>query len=163
MEFHVSLFPQNSDFGLKIIDFGLARELGDEKEVEIGKLQGTVEFMAPEVMNCKTATFSADMWSVGVVTYMLLTGGKSPFYGGSRYRTMAKSLSCEYDLDIPELSHTSEEAKDLVRHLLLMEQTERLTSSECLAHPWLSGADIYIDVLHELETSWMRSCLARRR
>eukprot|EP00090_Calanus_glacialis_P031250 TRINITY_DN51362_c0_g1_i1.p1 TRINITY_DN51362_c0_g1~~TRINITY_DN51362_c0_g1_i1.p1 ORF type:complete len:119 (+),score=19.75 TRINITY_DN51362_c0_g1_i1:38-358(+) len=76
---------------------------------------------------------------------------------------MAKSLSCEYDLDIPELSHTSEEAKDVVRHLLLTDQTERLTSSECLAHPWLSGADIYIDVLHELETSWMRSCLARRR
>ena len=89
--------------------------------------------MAPEVMNCKTATFSADMWSAGVVTYMLLTGGKSPFYGGSRYKTMAKSLSCEYDLDIHELSHTSEE------------------DSECLAHPWLSGADIYIDVLHELD------------
>ena len=160
---YISQIFKGSDFGLKIIDFGLARELGDDKEIEIGKLQGTVEFMAPEVMNCKTATFSADMWSAGVVTYMLLTGGKSPFYGGSRYKTMAKSLSCEYDLDIPELSHTSEEAKDVVRHLLLTDQTERLTASECLAHPWLSGADIYIDVLHELETSWMRSCLARRR
>ena len=48
------------------------------------KLQGTIEFMSPEVMNCKKASTSADMWSVGVVTYMLLTGGKSPFYDGSR-------------------------------------------------------------------------------
>jgi len=41
--------------------------------------------MSPEVMNCKHASTSADMWSAGVVTYMLLTGGKSPFYDGSRY------------------------------------------------------------------------------
>ena len=70
---------------MKIIDFGLARELGDAGRVDITKLQGTIEFMSPEVMNCKTASTSADMWSVGVVTYMLLTGGKSPFYDGSRY------------------------------------------------------------------------------
>ena len=53
-------------------------------QVDIRKLQGTIEFMSPEVMNCKKASTSADMWSVGVVTYMLLTGGKSPFYDGSR-------------------------------------------------------------------------------
>ena len=70
---------------MKIIDFGLARELGEAGRVDITKLQGTIEFMSPEVMNCKTASTSADMWSVGVVTYMLLTGGKSPFYDGSRY------------------------------------------------------------------------------
>ena len=35
-------------------------------------------------MNCKTASRSSDMWSAGVVSYMLLTGGKSPFYDGSR-------------------------------------------------------------------------------
>ena len=76
---------------------------------------------------------------------------------------MAKALRCEFELDIPELSHTSEEAKDLVRHLLCQDPDERFTATESLAHPWLSGADIYIDVLHELETTWMRSCLARRR
>ena len=37
-----------------------------------------------QVMNCKTAGTSSDMWSAGVVSYMLLTGGKSPFYDGSR-------------------------------------------------------------------------------
>ena len=45
---------QNSDFGLKIIDFGFERELGDEKEIEVGKLQGNIEFIALHNFNkCK--------------------------------------------------------------------------------------------------------------
>jgi len=161
--FNILFANKNTDFGLKLIDFGLARQLGDEKDVAISKLQGTIEYMAPEVMNCKSASPASDMWSVGVVAYMLLSGGKSPFYCGSRYRTMARSLSCEYDLNIPELSHTSAEAKELVRNLLIVDQTKRLTAKDCLAHAWLADEDIYIDVLHELETTWMRRCLARRR
>ena len=81
--------------------------------------------MAPEVMNCGLATTSSDMWSVGVVAYMLLSGGKSPFYCGSRYRTMARSLSCEYDLGIPEMEHISPQAKDLVTKLLVIDSTQR--------------------------------------
>jgi len=161
--FNILFANKNTDFGLKLIDFGLARQLDGSKEVPISKLQGTIEYMAPEVMNCKSASPASDMWSVGVVAYMLLSGGKSPFYSGSRYRTMARSLSCEYDLNIPELSHTSAEAKDLVQNLLIGDQTKRLTAKQCLAHAWLTDADIYIDVLHELETTWMRRCLARRR
>ena len=70
------------------------------------------------VVNCwslQTAGTSADMWAVGVVTYMLLTGGKSPFYDGSRFKTMAKALKCEYEVDIPEFSLVSPEARDLVQ------------------------------------------------
>ena len=81
--------------------------------------------MAPEVMNCGQATTSSDMWSVGAVAYTLLSGGKSPFYCGSRYRTMARSLSCQYDLAIPELEHISPQAKDLVTKLLVKDNTKR--------------------------------------
>ena len=81
--------------------------------------------MAPEVMNCSQATTSSDMWSVGAVAYTLLSGGKSPFYCGSRYRTMARSLSCQYDLAIPELEHISPQAKDLVTKLLVKDNTKR--------------------------------------
>jgi len=104
--FNILFSNKNTDFGLKLIDFGLAKQLKDDEHgVKISKLQGTIEYMAPEVMNCGQATTMSDMWSVGVVAYMLLSGGKSPFYCGSRYRTMARSLSCEYDLTNKSVSN----------------------------------------------------------
>ena len=66
-------FPER----LKIIDFGLARDLSRIKSDSIPiSICGTVEFMAPEVMNCTRASFNTDMWSVGVILYMMLSGGK---------------------------------------------------------------------------------------
>ena len=76
---------------------------------------------------------------------------------------MAKALKCEYEVDIPEFSRVSAEARDLVQSLLLAEPEARLTAEACLAHPWLSGDVTYMNVLNELETTWMRRCLARRR
>ena len=63
---------------LKIIDFGLARDLSRIKSDSIPiSICGTVEFISPEVMNCTRATFNTDMWSVGVILYMMLSGGKA--------------------------------------------------------------------------------------
>ena len=56
--------------------------------------------MAPEVMNCHHVGSSADMWSVGVVTYMLLSGGKSPFYCGCRYLRILFLIINFFCLDI---------------------------------------------------------------
>ena len=52
---------------------------------------------------------------------------------------MAKALKCEYEIDIPEFSKVSSEARDLVQSLLLAAPDERLTADQCLSHPWLSG------------------------
>jgi len=77
---------------------------------------GSLEFMSPEMIECSHASTATDCWGVGVVAYMLVTGGKSPFYGGNRFRTMAKILTCQYQLDgVPELTHISQEAKDFIR------------------------------------------------
>jgi len=161
--FNILFSNKDKDFGLKIIDFGLAQRLEAGGSIKLKKMQGTLEFMSPEVMNCESASTMSDMWSVGVVAYMLVSGGVSPFYSGSRFRTMARSLSCEFDLTIPELDHTSPEAKALVGSLLVTDPNKRLTATQSLNHPWLNRDDIYVDVLHELETTWMRRCLARRR
>ena len=50
---------------------------------------------------------------------------------------MAKALKCEYEIDIPEFSKVSAEARDLVQKLLLASPEERLTAEQCLSHPWL--------------------------
>ena len=52
---------------------------------------------------------------------------------------MAKALKCEYEVDIPEFSIVSSEARDLVERLLVARPDGRLTAEDCLSHPWLSG------------------------
>ena len=76
---------------------------------------------------------------------------------------MARVLNCQYDLATDELSHISHYAKDLVSKLLVKDPEERFSARQCLEHPWLVDEDYYHDVLQELETTWMRRCLARRR
>jgi serine/threonine protein kinase len=64
------IFPER----LKIIDFGLARDLSRVKTDSVPiSICGTVEFISPEVMACTNATIASDMWSVGVVLYMMVS------------------------------------------------------------------------------------------
>lgn len=76
---------------LKIIDFAHSTQLSSEQEtIKLPRLQGTLEYLSPEVLNCENVGKPADIWSVGVITYMLVTGGVSPFYAGSRLKTMKR-------------------------------------------------------------------------
>ena len=79
----------------------------------------TIEYMSPEVMDLQRVSSDADMWGVGCITFQLLSGGISPFFAHSRYRTMAKVLDCDYSLEQAELSKTSPEAKDFISMLLI--------------------------------------------
>ena len=60
------------------------------------------------------------MWGVGVIAYLLVSGGQSPFWGGNRYRTMAKTLSCDYTMELPNFEHISENGKDFISKLLML-------------------------------------------
>ena len=60
------------------------------------------------------------MWGVGVIAYLLVSGGQSPFWGGNRYRTMAKTLSCDYTMDLPNFQHISNNGKDFISKLLML-------------------------------------------
>ena len=76
---------------LKIIDFAHSTQLSSDQEtIKLPRLQGTLEYLSPEVLNCENVGKPADIWSVGVITYMLVTGGVSPFYAGSRLKTMKR-------------------------------------------------------------------------
>ena len=92
---HLDLKPENiilvqgqeSTERLKLIDFGLARDLKDKDQISIN-FCGTVEFIPPDVLRCSHATFASDMWSIGVIFYMMLSGGLSPFFDGTENGTI---------------------------------------------------------------------------
>ena len=128
----------NNDRDLRIIDFGLARELTkDVNSVNIG-MAGTIEYMAPEVMNCLNSSHPADMWGIGCIAYQLLSGGMSPFFDNrSRFRTMEKVLECNYSLECSTLGHVSIEGLEFISRLLKINPEERMTADQSLSHPWI--------------------------
>ncbi|XP_033639611.1 serine/threonine-protein kinase 17A-like [Asterias rubens] len=139
---HLDLKPQNillTSGGpclgdIKLIDFGIARlvQNGDD----IRELVGTTEFVAPEVLNFEPITLATDMWSIGVVIYIMLTG-ISPFAADDKQETYL-NIS-QVDLDFPDefFADISEEAIDMIQRLCVKDPESRLTAHQCLNHPWL--------------------------
>uniref|UniRef100_A0A3Q4I4K8 Myosin light chain kinase family, member 4b n=1 Tax=Neolamprologus brichardi TaxID=32507 RepID=A0A3Q4I4K8_NEOBR len=122
---------------IKIIDFGLARYKPREKlKVNFG----TPEFLAPEVINYEFVSFPTDMWSLGVITYML--SGLSPFLGDDDNETLNNILACEWNFEEEEFKDVSDEAKDFITRLLVKSKW-RMSATESLKHPWLSDRSLH--------------------
>ncbi|EDL31450.1 death-associated kinase 3, isoform CRA_b, partial [Mus musculus] len=100
---------------IKLIDFGIAHRI--EAGSEFKNIFGTPEFVAPEIVNYEPLGLEADMWSIGVITYILLSGA-SPFLGETKQETLTNISAVNYDFDEEYFSSTSELAKDFIRRLL---------------------------------------------
>ena len=124
---------------------------------------GTAEFLAPEVVNYDFVSAPTDMWAVGVITYILLSG-YSPFLGDNELETFNNITSCSYDFDVEEFENISEDAKSFICKLLLKNPLERLTVEQTLSHPWLRLTDT-VDAVEAavIKTENLRRYLARRR
>ncbi|XP_068031282.1 death-associated protein kinase 2-like isoform X3 [Anomalospiza imberbis] len=119
---------------IKIIDFGLAQQLEDG--ITFKSLCGTPQYIAPEVINYEPLSPATDMWSIGVITYILLSG-LSPFQGETDAETLSNVVAGAYEFEERCFSQTSEMAKDFIRQLLVKEPECRMTAAECLVHPWI--------------------------
>ncbi|XP_031365474.1 obscurin isoform X3 [Apis dorsata] len=122
---------------LKICDFGLARRISHAKMMTL--LYGMPEYLAPEVTNNEGISFGADMWSVGIITYILLSG-ISPFRGNNDKETLMKIREGKWEFD-DRWKNISEDAKDFIRSLLMYNVERRMDVTAALAHPWLTYAD----------------------
>ncbi|XP_035409955.1 death-associated protein kinase 2 isoform X3 [Cygnus atratus] len=120
---------------IKLIDFGLAHKIEDG--VEFKNIFGTPEFVAPEIVNYEPLGLAADMWSIGVITYILLSGA-SPFLGETKQETLANITAVNYEFDEEFFSNTSDLAKDFIQKLLVKDTRKRLTIQEALSHPWIT-------------------------
>ncbi|NWS30685.1 DAPK2 kinase, partial [Polioptila caerulea] len=119
---------------IKIIDFGLAQQL--ENGITFKSLCGTPQYIAPEVINYEPLSPATDMWSIGVITYILLSG-LSPFQGETDAETLSNVVAGAYEFEERCFSQASEMAKDFIRQLLVKEPEHRMTAAECLVHPWI--------------------------
>lgn len=134
---HRDIKPENILFGvpgdyqtLKLIDFGLSTHTLSK----IGKSVGSPYYMAPEIID-GSYTFKTDIWSVGVILYVLMTG-KYPFNANSQEEIFTKIKKIPYDMKSLNSSPCSKEAKDLISKLLVKEESERLSIDDALEHAW---------------------------
>ncbi|XP_028630829.1 myosin light chain kinase 2, skeletal/cardiac muscle [Grammomys surdaster] len=139
---HLDLKPENilcvntTGHLVKIIDFGLARRYNPNEKLKVNF--GTPEFLSPEVVNYDQISDKTDMWSLGVITYMLLSG-LSPFLGDNDTETLNNVLSANWYFDEETFEAVSDEAKDFVSNLITKDQSARMSAEQCLAHPWLNN------------------------
>jgi len=125
---------------IKIADFGLSKAFANGSVLETSC--GTPDYAAPEVLRMDGAyDKSVDLWSMGVITYVVLCGFP-PFYGKTQANLFEKILNADYDFPDPEWTNISEEAKDFIRHLLVLDIDKRYTTKQCLDHPWLKMGNV---------------------
>ncbi|KAK4401306.1 Calcium-dependent protein kinase [Sesamum angolense] len=137
---HRDLKPENfllvnkdDDFSLKAIDFGLSVFF---KPGQIfTDVVGSPYYVAPEVL-LKHYGPEADVWTAGVILYILLSG-VPPFWAETQQGIFDAVLKGHIDFDSDPWPLISESAKDLIRKMLCMRPSERLTAHEVLCHPWI--------------------------
>jgi len=123
---------------VKIADFGFSKNFGEDGE-KLMTSCGSPGYVAPEILTAESYDKSVDMWSVGVIIYILLSG-YPPFYADSAPALFKKIMDVKYDFDDSVWDDISDSAKDLIRNLLVKDPTKRFTAKQCLQHPWVSGS-----------------------
>lgn len=167
---HRDLKPENllysksgPDGVLKLTDFGFAKETNAFKTLQTPCY--TPYYVAPEVLGPEKYDKSCDMWSLGVIMYILLCG-YPPFYsnhGMAISPGMKKRIrNGQYEFPAPEWSRVSKDAKDLIQGLLRTDPDERLTIAEVTKNKWIAQHTLVpqtpllsAQVLREEEDAWM--------
>lgn len=138
---HKDIKPQNILFlhpnsldNLKLADFGMADIR--EKGKYLHHSAGTPYYMAPEVYQ-RIFTEKCDVWSCGVIIYLLITGVK-PFVAESKADLRKEVLYGEPNYDHPGFLKVTPECKDFVKKLIVKDDSKRLSADEALVHAWFS-------------------------
>ncbi|XP_041924915.1 kalirin isoform X2 [Alosa sapidissima] len=163
---HLDLKPENLLVDLhvpvpcvKLIDFGDAIQVSGHRYVHL--LLGNPEFSAPELIQGTPVSLTSDVWSVGVLAYVMLSG-VSPFLDESLEETCVNI--CKLDFCFPEeyFCGVSQAARDFITSTLQQDPRKRPTATFCLQHPWVSAhSGDYSKT--PLDTARLASFIDRRR
>uniref|UniRef100_A0A0K0DZ32 Protein kinase domain-containing protein n=2 Tax=Strongyloides stercoralis TaxID=6248 RepID=A0A0K0DZ32_STRER len=105
------------------------------------EFKASPEFVAPELIKNEKVGLYSDMWSVGIMTFVLL-GGISPFLGDNDNETLLNVVEGRFDLECKELSYVTNEGIDFLERLLIINPLQRMTVNEALSHPWISESSL---------------------
>ena len=139
---HRDLKPENllylnpgseRDNRIKVIDFGLSQN-ADKLKTKVG----TAYYVSPEILK-GNYTQLCDIWSAGVILYILLTGDP-PFNGASDQIIYNKIMKFDFSFPEKKWKHISKEAKDLLQNHMLVPENKRATAKQVLEHNWFKNA-----------------------
>ncbi|KAK9286554.1 hypothetical protein L1049_014953 [Liquidambar formosana] len=166
---HRDLKPENFLFTskdensqLKAIDFGLSDFVKPDER--LNDIVGSAYYVAPEVLHRSYST-EADVWSVGVIAYILLCGSR-PFWARTESGIFRAVLKADPSFDEEPWPALSVEAKDFVKRLLNKDPRKRMTAAQALSHPWIrnyNDVKVPLDILiFRLMKAYMRSSSLRK-
>ncbi|KAK3768034.1 hypothetical protein RRG08_045854, partial [Elysia crispata] len=126
----------SEDSPLKIADFALSSVLSTE--VDMSSVCGSPGYAAPELLKGERYGTAVDMWAIGIITYILLSGFE-PFTCDSPSQLFKKILKGQYDFTSPEWEKIGVNGKDFVRKLLVVDPKKRLTAEAASRNCWVIG------------------------
>ncbi|KAI0358930.1 Pkinase-domain-containing protein [Trametes cingulata] len=127
---------QDEHSDIVIADFGIAKHLHTPEE-QLYSLAGSFGYVAPEVLNKKGHGKAVDIWSIGIITYVMLCG-YSPFRSDDVKELIRETTEAKIEFHERYWCNVSPEAKDFVKTLLNPDPTKRPTAEEALKHKWLT-------------------------
>ncbi|KHN36210.1 CDPK-related protein kinase [Glycine soja] len=165
---HRDLKPENFLFAskedtskLKAIDFGLSDFV--KLDERLNDIVGSAYYVAPEVLHRAYST-EADVWSIGVIAYILLCGSR-PFWARTESGIFRAVLKADPIFDEPPWPSLSDEATNFVKRLLNKDPRKRMSAAQALSHPWIRNKDVKVplDILiFKLMKAYMRSSSLRK-
>ena len=129
----------SDDADIRISDFCICKRLEPNETTK--EIVGTLGYMAPEVLMGKEYNFSADVWGIGVITYLLLTG-YLPFDEEEDKEVIRKTLFDSIPFDNDSWKNISSKAKEFIKKILKKDKEERITIEQILKDPWIEN---YVD------------------
>ncbi|KAI6125944.1 kinase-like domain-containing protein [Pisolithus croceorrhizus] len=163
---HRDLKPENILYRTKdpnsdvvIVDFGIAKHLHSSTE-QLQSLAGSLGYVAPEVLNHLGHGKAVDIWSTGIITYVLLCG-YTPFRSDDPKEIIRETTDAKFEFHEAYWSKVSSEAKSFIRLLLNPDPTKRPTAEEALSHHWLTGYEPSMD--HDLGAGLRENFNPRKR
>ncbi|KAI9298331.1 Pkinase-domain-containing protein [Neoconidiobolus thromboides FSU 785] len=133
---------ESDDSKLLLTDFGISKMIKDEEEL-LTTLCGSRGYVAPEILLRNGHGKPADMWSIGILTYLLLSG-INPFrsFEQDNSELITAMLEEKFHFKAKCWTSISDEAKDFISNLLRGDPRKRITATEALAHKWITDGNV---------------------